>query len=159
MTIVTVLLLLGVANGAPILLNKLLGRRFVYPVDGGLRWRDGRPLFGISKTVGGILAAVAATAIAAKWLGLSFGFGALFGALAMLGDLISSFVKRRRGLKPSSMALGLDQIPEALLPTVAAAFYLELTLLDVVLIVALFFSLEVILSPLLFLLNIRKRPY
>jgi hypothetical protein len=57
------------------------------------------------------------------------------------------------------MAPGLDQIPEALLPTVAAAFYLELTLLDVVLIVALFFSLEVILSPLLFLLNIRKRPY
>jgi hypothetical protein len=159
MAIVTVLLLLGVANGAPILLNKLLGRRFVYPVDGGLRWRDGRPLFGASKTVGGILAAVAATALAAKWLGLSFGFGALFGALAMLGDLISSFVKRRRGLKPSSMAPGLDQIPEALLPTVAAAFYLELTLLDVVLIVALFFSLEVILSPLLFLLNIRKRPY
>src|ERR687896_237338 len=29
MTIVTVLLLLGVANGAPILLNKLLDRRFV----------------------------------------------------------------------------------------------------------------------------------
>lgn len=57
------------------------------------------------------------------------------------------------------MAPGLDQIPEALLPTVAAAFYLELTFLDVVLIVALFFSLEVILSPLLFLLNIRKRPY
>ncbi len=159
MTIVTVLLLLGVANGAPILLNKLLGRRFVYPVDGGLRWRDGRPLFGASKTVGGIIVAVAATALVAKWLGLSFGFGALFGALAMLGDLISSFVKRRRGLKPSSMALGLDQIPEALLPTVAAAFYLELTLLDVVLIVALFFSLGVILSPLLFMLNIRKRPY
>jgi hypothetical protein len=52
-----------------------------------------------------------------------------------------------------------SQIPEALLPTVAAAFYLELTLLDVALIMALFFSLEVTLSPLLFLLNIRKRPY
>jgi hypothetical protein len=159
MMILTVLLLLGVANGAPILVSKLLGEHFTYPVDGGIRYRDGRPLFGASKTVRGGLAAIVLTAVAAEWLGLPFSFGALFGALAMLGDLIASFVKRRLGLKPSSMALGLDQIPESLIPTLAAAFYLDLTPADVALIVALFFILEVALSPLLFKLHVRERPY
>ncbi len=159
MAVLTVLLLLGVANGAPILVSKLLGEHFIYPVDGGIRWRDGQPLFGASKTVRGGMAAITLTAVAAEWLGLSIGFGALFGALAMLGDLIASFVKRRLGLEPSSMAPGLDQIPESLIPTLAAAFYMDLTPADIGLIVALFFILEVALSPLLFKLHIRKRPY
>ena len=32
--------------------------------------------------------------------------------MAMLGDLLSSFWKRRVGLAPSWQAIGLDQIPE-----------------------------------------------
>lgn len=160
MAVVTVLLLLGVANGAPVLIKKLLGEHLIYPVDGGIRccW-DGQPLFGPSKTVRGVLAAVAATAVAASLLGLSFGLGALFGALAMLGDLIASFIKRRLGLAPSSMAFGLDQIPESLIPTLAIASYMDLTPIDIMLVVTLFFLLELILSPLLFKLHIRERPY
>jgi CDP-2,3-bis-(O-geranylgeranyl)-sn-glycerol synthase len=159
MAVLTVLLLLGVANGAPILAGKLLGEYLAYPIDGGIRYRDGRPLFGASKTVRGVLAAVVLTAVAADLLGLSLGLGALLGILAMLGDLIASFVKRRLGLAPSSMYRGLDQIPESLLPTLAAAPYLDLTAIEIMLAVTLFFFLEMMLSPLLFKLRIRERPY
>jgi CDP-diglyceride synthetase len=160
MTVLKILLLLAIANGAPILARGLLGERLSYPIDGGRCFIDGRPLFGVSKTWRGLLAAILMTAVAADLLQISFVFGALFGALAMLGDLMTSFMKRRLGLKPSSKATGLDQILESLLPAAVAAFYLEgITLIHVVFIVALFFFLEVTLSPLLFKFGIRRRPY
>ena len=40
------------------------------------------------------------------------GIGLLVAATAMAGDLLSSFLKRRLALAPSSQAIGLDQIPE-----------------------------------------------
>jgi CDP-archaeol synthase len=52
-------------------------------------------------------------------------------ATAMAGDLLSSFVKRRFGLAPSSKATGLDQIPEALFPLLACRSALSLTALDI----------------------------
>ena len=45
------------------------------------------------------------------WLALS---GLAVGAMA--GDLVSSFMKRRLRLKSEAQAVGLDQIPEVLLP-------------------------------------------
>jgi hypothetical protein len=39
--------------------------------------------------------------------------------MAMLGDLFSGFVKRRLGMGPSDKALGLDYVPESLLPLLA----------------------------------------
>ena len=77
----------------------------------------------------------------------------------MVGDLISSFIKRRMGRPPSSRALGLDQIPESLLPALACKSLLALTVADVILVVALFSVGGFILSGLLFKLHIRDRPY
>jgi CDP-archaeol synthase len=81
------------------------------------------------------------------------------GLLAMAGDLISSFVKRRIGLTPSSMAVGFDQIPESLLPPLAVMRLLALTVGDVVLIVALFLVGELLLSRLFFKMHLRDQPY
>ena len=77
----------------------------------------------------------------------------------MAGDLISSFIKRRMGRPPSSRALGLDQIPESLLPALACKSLLALTVADVIVVVALFSVGELILSRLLFKMHIRKEPY
>ncbi len=151
--------LLGIANGAPILAHGLCGDRWRHPVDGGARFLDGRPLFGRSKTVRGLLAAILATGFAAAAIGLSVEVGVLLGSMAMLGDLGSSFIKRRMGLAPSRRAPGLDQIPEALLPALAAMPHMDLGPIDVAAAVLLFFVLEVGISPLLFRLRIRGRPY
>ena len=77
----------------------------------------------------------------------------------MAGDLFSSFLKRRLDLTPSSKAVGLDQVPESLLPLLVCRQALALTVLDVVVTTAIFFVGEVVLSRVLFRLHVRDRPY
>ena len=159
MAIMELVLLLILANGAPVLLKKVLGRRFDHPLDGGLRFVDGRPLFGPAKTVRGVVAAVLVTATATWLLGDGWYSGALIGAVAMAGDLFSSFVKRRLGLAPSSRALGLDQVPESLFPALACREQLGLTMVDVGAVVLIFFLGGLALSRLFYQLHIREHPY
>jgi len=130
-SILQLLILLGVANGTPVIAKKLLGGAGAWPLDGGARFIDGRPLFGASKTIRGIVIATVLTAAAAPLIGLGWPLGAVVGATAMAGDLFSSFVKRRLDRMPSSRATGLDQIPESLLPLLACRLLLPLTWFDV----------------------------
>jgi CDP-2,3-bis-(O-geranylgeranyl)-sn-glycerol synthase len=154
-----VLVLLGVANGTPIFATRLLGQRFSAPLDGGLKFADGRPLFGPSKTVRGLLLSLACTTLAALLLGFEWITGAGLASASMFGDLLSSFIKRRLGLRAHSQALGLDQVPESLLPLLLLQQHLGLGYDDVSIIVAAFIVLELVLSRLLFRLHIRDRPY
>ncbi|MGB8274430.1 MAG: CDP-archaeol synthase [Alphaproteobacteria bacterium] len=157
--ILQLVILLTVANGAPVVAKKVLGRRFAWPLDGGIRFLDGRPLLGAAKTLRGIVAAVAVTTACAPLVGLTWKIGALIGAFAMAGDLLSSFVKRRLNLPPSSRATGLDQIPESLFPLLACRAALALTVTDIALAVAIFFAGEILLSRLFYRLHVRDRPY
>jgi hypothetical protein len=157
-SVTRVLLLLGAANGIPVFATKLLKDRFSAPLDGGLRFFDGRPLFGASKTMRGIGLSLLCTALVAPLLGLPWVLGAELAALSMLGDLASSFVKRRLGRPLHSPAYGLDQVPESLLPLLVLKDALGLTAVDIAATVVLFFMLELVLSRLLFALHIRDRP-
>lgn len=153
------LLLVVVSNVAPVLAQNLFGQRWEYPVDGGRHWRDGRPLLGKAKTWRGLVAALLLTTLSAGLLQLGWLFGLCFGALAMAGDLCSSFIKRRRGLKSSSKAVGLDQLPEAFLPLFLSSFWLQFSVFYA-LVLALFFTLaSLAVSPLLFRWGLRRKPY
>jgi CDP-2,3-bis-(O-geranylgeranyl)-sn-glycerol synthase len=152
-------ILLAVANGAPLLAKKLFGDVLARPLDGGRKLADGQPVLGSSKTIRGVLIGMIATALLAPLLGMSWMTGLVIGAAAMAGDLFSSFLKRRMGLPPSSRAFGLDQIPESLFPAVAAMKELGLELADIILIVALFTVGGQVLSLLLFKIRLRERPY
>ena len=153
------LLLLGVANFAPIVAARLFGARWRVPLDGGWHFVDGRPLFGRSKTLRGVVAAIAATSLAAPALGIAPGIGAIVGATAMAGDALSSFVKRRLGIPASGRATGIDQVPESLLPLLAVRDALELSWLQVAAVTMLFVALEIPAARLLHHLGIRDRPY
>lgn len=159
MDALTLLILILTANGAPVLGTRMLGPRLAWPVDGGWHAPDGRRLLGEAKTWRGILLALGATPLAALALGTDLRVGLLVGAMAMLGDLASSFLKRRLGLAASSRCLGMDQVPESLLPALAAAGPLGLGGLEVALVVLVFFVLELSLSRLLYRWHIRARPY
>lgn len=115
------LLLLAVANNAPIAAKLLLGSRWNAPLDGGALFRDGRPWLGPSKTWRGLVASALLSALAAPLLGFDSPAGLLAGCAAMLGDSLASFAKRRLGIASSGRALGLDQVPESLLPLLALA--------------------------------------
>ncbi len=159
LAVVQLLALLGLANGTPIFAKKWLDGRFAQPLDGGVLFFDGRPVFGSSKTVRGLVVALAATTAAAPLMGLDIEIGAIVGSTAMAGDLLSSFLKRRLGLAPSSRALGLDQIPESVFPLLACRNALSLSLLDIAVIAVLFFIGEHVLSRLLYRAHVRDEPY
>src|SRR5215469_12683523 len=97
------LVLLVVANGTPVVVKKFFGDAFNHPLDGGRVLGDGQPLFGRSKTVRGVVAAVVVTALAAPLVGLSWIVGAAAALSAMAGDIASSCLKRRLGMPASSM--------------------------------------------------------
>ena len=77
----------------------------------------------------------------------------------MAGDCLSSFVKRRFGLEPSSMTLGLDQVPKSLFPAIVCSAYLPLSPVDVLAIVLAFSVGELAMSRLFFAVGLRDRPY
>ncbi|HYL33236.1 MAG TPA: CDP-archaeol synthase [Stellaceae bacterium] len=157
--VVQLLILLAAANGAPVIGRRLLRDRFAWPLDGGVCAFDGRPLLGPSKSVRGIVLALVATAAVAPLVGLTPTVGITVAAIAMAGDLISSFIKRRFGLQSSSRAVGLDQVPESLLPALACWHTLMLDVGDIVAVTAIFFIGEIALSRLLYHWRIRERPY
>lgn len=159
LAVVQVLVLLAIANGAPVAGRRLLRDRWAWPLDGGIRAFDGRPLLGASKTVRGVVLALVATPLVALLIGITPVTGFTIAVAAMAGDLLSSFVKRRLGLRPSSRAVGLDQIPESLLPALLCRGALALDAGDIIAITALFFAGEVILSRLLYRWHLRERPY
>jgi len=154
-----ILLLLFAANGAPILLRKWLDDRYAWPVDGGWIMPDGKPLFGCSKTWRGVLSAVVLAAVVGWALGVGAKAGLWVGLLAMAGDLISSFLKRRLGVPASGMALGLDQIPESIFPLLWMKTIWNLGMAEVFGLVAAFLVLELAISRVLYWLHIRRQPY
>lgn len=153
------ILLLTLANGAPVVAKKILGARLAFPLDAAARFFDGQPLLGPSKTVRGVVISVFTTAVVAPLLGVSLAAGGLVAALAMTGDLFSSFVKRRLRFPSSSRAILLDQVPESLLPLLVCKETLSLTTIDVVIGVGAFVLGELILSRLLYDLRLRDEPY
>lgn len=153
------LVLIGAANSAPVIARKLFGTHLAWPVDAGVKLKDQQPLFGVSKTWRGLVAAVVCSAVVASLMGLSTLFGAKFGALSIGTDLLASFTKRRLGYPPSSRARLLDVFPEALLPMLVFQSALGLRLWDVLITALIFFVLEASASPLLYRWHIRNRPY
>jgi CDP-diglyceride synthetase len=153
------LLLLIAANGAPVISSKVLGNRLARPVDNGLKLSDGYRLFGDSKTWRGLFSAVFFTTAVAILFGIQPLTGVLFGALTMTGDLLTSFIKRRRGNVESSRARGLDAVPESLLPLGLLKDTLALNFVEIILIVVFFFLIEEFVSPVLYRLHIRNQPY
>jgi hypothetical protein len=158
-TISRLLLLLTLANGAPVVAKKILGTHFSYPVDTGTTGPDDQALFGKSKTLRGVLLSILLTSIGALFVGLPCKTGAWIGCAAMAGDLFSSFCKRRMRLPSSSKALGLDQIPESLFPLLVCQRALSLTAKDIIAGVAGFFVGELVLSQFLYKVRLRDQPY
>ena len=89
------LALLILVNGTPVIAAKIFGTVFAHPLDGGTTLADGQPLFGRSKTIRGVVLSIVATTLGAPWIGLDWTIGLLVSVTTMIGDLFSSFAKRR----------------------------------------------------------------
>jgi CDP-diglyceride synthetase len=154
-----ILVLLIATNGAPVIVAFVCGSHGALPIDLGRQCADGRPIFGASKTWRGLASALLTSTVLACIFGYGLDFGLAFGALVITGDLCSSFIKRRLGLEPSSKSLGLDQLPESLLPSVYAVVSLNIVWWWAPVFALTFMLIEIVVSKPLYWLHIRNRPY
>ncbi len=149
---------LVVVNGAPII-ARILIPTWQAPIDGGHSSKDRRRWLGHSKTWRGLVSGLIA-GIAAGWLmDLPPVHGLLLASASLLGDLLTSFIKRRLDFKTSSQAPILDQFFEVSLPLALAQHFYQLSTLGAVGIFTAFVLFNWGISPLLFKLGMRKRPY
>ena len=98
------------ANLLPPLASLLTADRFARPVDGGGHWLDGQPLFGPHKTLRGVLAILAGGSLVFPLLGVRWEQAGLAALLVVIGDLLTSFVKRRAGLASGATVVVFDQL-------------------------------------------------
>lgn len=115
-TIFGVIVFLFLANCMPVLAQRLTGERLNYPVDGGRLWLDNKPLLGPNKTIRGVATSIAGGMVACGLLGQPWWLGGVVAALAMAGDLTSSFIKRRLNVPIGGDLFPLDHLLEALFP-------------------------------------------
>ncbi len=157
-SILALLLLIALVNALPFLAHMTLHERFAWPVDGGRSWADGRRLLGHHKTVRGLLSAIVGGGLAAPLLGFSWWLGLLVGFLAMLGDLLSSFIKRRWGDPSGKPRFAADQLLESLLPAIALCWLTAMVCWQVLAAVALFIPLAHVGSRFIHFLLYRPSP-
>lgn len=128
-------------NVLPPLFSLIFGERFSQRIDGDRLWFDDKPIFGSHKTIRGFLASVIGGMVVFPLMGVEWRVAAVAAFLAMSGDLLSSFIKRRLGIPSGTNVIGLDQIFEALFPAFFLARYLDLTILNILFILLVFIPL------------------
>ncbi len=138
----TIILLIPeyVANGSPPVISKLLGGRCT-PIDGGRNFIDGRRVLGDGKTVegfvGGALAGYSISLIIYSIIIYTLPRNILYllyipspphvfilSVLALSGDLVGAFIKRRLGLARGAPAPVLDQLDFLMFPLLYMYFVL-----------------------------------
>ncbi len=106
-----------IANGFPVMASKIIKNK--HRIDNGITLKDGNPLFGKTKTIEGFIAGMLGGALAGmllnylNWVNMpqmGAGLGLILGFGALTGDLIGSFIKRRRNLKSSQKSFLIDRI-------------------------------------------------
>jgi len=144
------------ANGSPVIFGKLAGGRF--PIDSGLKWFDGRPIFGAGKTWPGLLGGILVGSVAGLLQG-SLLIGFLLGLGALLGDMTKSFFKRRLGKKRGESWPLIDQwdflIGALLLVSLVAKPSLE----TVVILLIITPFLHLAMNSIAYLLKLKKEWY
>ena len=142
------LLLLVAVNSSPVVIAWLLRDRYSWPIDLNVYWSDHRPIFGAHKTWRGLIVAVLVGAGVGSALSIGWHVGSIFAMLALAGDLLSSFVKRRLGQPNGGRVPLIDQLPEALLPMIGLRSPLGLNTVSLFGTAAVFTVLDLIFSRL-----------
>ncbi len=116
-----IVIFLLLINITPVLLSIILGDVGNQPIDFGFSLKNGRQLLGAHKTIRGFIGAIVVGGILGFFMEFPVSISLLAASLSMLGDLLSSLIKRQLGLEPGVRIVILDQVFEASFPI--AFFY------------------------------------
>lgn len=133
-----VIIFLFVVNCLPVITSVVLGEKFRYPVDRGFLWLDNRPLFGQNKTVRGVAVIILGGMVACSFLGEPWWRGGVVATMVVLGDLTSSFIKRRFNVPIGGDLFPLDHLFESLFPSLFLLSIQSLTWTQLIIVVVSF---------------------
>jgi len=122
-----ILLIIIAANSAPPLLAAFCPRTCRNRIDCGMHWRDGRDLLGSHKSRDGVMAGFLAGSACGLLLGVPLLMATAAAASSMLGDLFTSFLKRRIGLADGGDVHLIDQVFEGAFPLLLARWFYDLS--------------------------------
>ena len=141
-----------VANSTPVVLGG------GPPVDGGASWTDGKPILGTNKTIRGTISGVLAGTIIGFLQGnLVGGFAQSAGAI--LGDLLSSFYKRRRDFPPGSSMPIIDQLDFIIMAVVLSYPFQATDLVSALTIMVITVPIHYGTNYVAWLLKMKKNPW
>ena len=103
----------AIANIVPVLVRKIDFLNI--PVDFNFKFK-GQPIFGMNKTIRGLFFGCLSSTISGYLIFQNPLFGLKIGFLALCGDLLGSFIKRRLSVMPGEVCFPLDQIDWSVLP-------------------------------------------
>lgn len=169
----------GVANMMPIFAARWpVLRQYDQPIDFGKSWR-GKRIFGAHKTWRGLLVGMLFATLT-LWLQVllvqhvSFianltnqveyaslpvlVLGPLFGFGALAGDCIESFFKRQRGTAPGDGWFPFDQTDYIIGGALATMPFVQLTILEYVLLIVTWLVVHVVASYIGYLLGVKSKP-
>jgi hypothetical protein len=112
----------------------IFGERFNRPLDGNRMWLDNFPVFGAHKTIRGIVVSIVGGTIVFPLMEINWWIAGIASLLAMTGDLLSSFIKRRFNLPGGKNIAVLDQMFECLFPALFLYHSMQLAIWEVVLV-------------------------
>ncbi len=169
----------GVANMVPIFASRIPWLRdFNAPMDFGLTFR-GKRIFGGHKTWRGLIVGMLMATLTlwlqqylagnVSWISLFTGtidygtlnvwlLGPLFGLGALGGDAIESFFKRQRGVRPGHGWFPFDQIDYIIGGALATAAFVQLELIQYILLIFMWLVIHVIASYCGYLLKLKDTP-
>ncbi len=118
---IKILTLLWSINIAPVLLAYVFEEKWNAPLDNGLLFIDGKPLLGNHKTIRGVAGGIIAGMLFGIVLGIPWWVALPAGIMSMLGDSLSSFIKRRFKMPEGADFPVMDQFFEGAFPFVVIA--------------------------------------
>ena len=140
------------ANAAPVALGG------GPPLDGGEKWLDGKPFLGSHKTLRGSIVGILTGTLIGLLQG-SLMVGLTQGTGAILGDLISSFLKRRWDIAPGESFPFLDQLDFIFIAIILSQYFTRASLQDMIIILIVTIPIHYFMNYLSWLIKMKEHPW
>ena len=128
------------------------------PIDAGLKWLDGKPLFGSHKTIRGTFFGIIMGTIIGVLQGNLAG-GLLQSLGAILGDILFSFLKRRINMQPGDSLPLIDQLDFIVIAVILSFPIQQPSLFQILAIIVLTLPLHYLVNIVAWVFKLKKNPW
>ncbi len=128
------------------------------PLDAGETWLDGKPFLGNHKTLRGCIVGILAGLLIGVLQGNMLS-GLAQGVGAILGDLISSFFKRRWDVAPGESFPLLDQLDFIVVAVILSQPFTRATLTEIIIILVVTVPIHYLSNYVSWMLKMKEHPW